>query len=366
MKKIMVVGPIPPPIHGESLALDNLIKSDEINDSFTIKVINTNRKNVNSAGKFSINKFFQDIIIIYKIFREQADIMYISISQTKLGLLRDLLIINLSQKKSCKIVTHLHGNNLGNTIDSLTNLEKKLAKHVLSKVNSAIVLGERLVSNYRGMVNDVNVIRNGISEDYIDYNEFEVAMLEKKDKKTLKIIYLSNLIESKGFLIAAKAVIELIKEGYQIELILAGAVHDNEKYEELLKIIKENNCKEIIKYIGIVTGEKKKGLLLNADIMLLPTYYKVEGQPISIIEGMAAGLPIISTNIGCIDEMIKDNGFLLEDSTVPKVREALRKLIEDKNLRIECSYNSRNRFEKYYCLDKYISGIKNIFTSVLR
>ncbi|MDW8516031.1 glycosyltransferase family 4 protein [Priestia flexa] len=366
MKKIMIIGPIPPPIHGESLALDNLIKSQEINNDFTIKVINTNRKNVSSAGKFSINKMFQDIIIIYKILKEKSDIMYISISQTKLGFLRDLIIINLSQKKSCKIVTHLHGNNLGNTIDSLTTFEKRLAKHVLSKVNSAIVLGERLISNYRGMVDNVNVVPNGIAKDYIDYNEFEVAMLEKKKKNTLKIIYLSNLIESKGFLIAAKAIIELIEEGYQIELVFAGAVHDTEKYEELLTIIKEHNCEEVIKYIGIVTGEKKKELLLNADVMLLPTYYKVEGQPISIIEGMAAGLPIVSTNIGCIDEMIKDNGFLLEDSTVPNVREALRKLIEDKNLRIECSYNSRNRFENYYCLDNYIYGLKNIFTSLLR
>ncbi|WWB84945.1 glycosyltransferase family 4 protein [Priestia aryabhattai] len=366
MKEVTIIGPIPPPIHGESLALDNLIKSEEINNSFSINVLNTNRKNVSNAGKFSFRKILQDINIIYKSYKQKSDIIYISISQTKLGLLRDLIIIKLVRRKSSKIITHLHGNNLGNTIDKLTPLEKKITKHTFGLIDTAIVLGEKLVPNYRNMASHVDVVSNGISKDYISIAELSDANLKRAKSKTLKLLYLSNLIESKGFLLATKAVIDLVKEGYKVELVLAGAIHDYDKYEEFKELLQKENCKEKIKYIGVVTGKYKKDLLLSSDIMVLPTNYKIEGQPISIIEGMAAGLPIVSTNVGCIDDMIQNNGILLEYPTVSDLKVSIKKLIEEEKLRMEYSDNSRQHFEKNYSLDNYIARIKDIFNDVSR
>lgn len=362
MKKIQIIGPVPPPIHGESMAINSIITSTTINDKFGITVINTNRKKVDKAGKFQLLKVIQDLKILHLVKKQKNDISYISISQTKLGLLRDLLIIYFASKTSKKIITHLHGNNLGNTIDNFPVLLNRFKKSILRKVDIGIVLGDNLKNNYRNLVEDVRIVHNGVPEDFISDDDFDFATNSRKNKDVVQVLYLSNLIESKGFLILSKAISNLVKKGYKVKLVLAGAIHDNENYEELLKLIKENNLENYITYRGLIVGDEKKQLLLESDIMVLPTSYKIEGQPLSLIEGMAAGLPIISTDIGCIGEMVKNNGILIDDNpTITKVENALTILLENNIGRYKSSLESRLLYKKNYTLSNYILNLVNIF-----
>ena len=68
MKKLLVIGPVPPPIHGESVAINSIIESEDIKSSYTLHILDTNRKNVKQAGKFSLKKIVQDVLLIIKLF----------------------------------------------------------------------------------------------------------------------------------------------------------------------------------------------------------------------------------------------------------------------------------------------------------
>ena len=91
---------------------------------------------------------------------------------------------------------------------------------------------------------------------------------------------------------------------------MTGAIYNQGVFYEKFKVIKNHNINDKIRYFGIANYNEKRSLLLSADVLALPTKYPVEGQPISIIEGMAAGLPIISSDKGVIPEMISGNGLI--------------------------------------------------------
>lgn len=363
MDKMLVVGPVPPPIHGESLAVHSVVKSDLLNRNYHISLINTNKLNVTNAGEFSIGKVLKDIKILQQVFANvfmrKKDICYISISQTRLGLLRDLVIILLCSLRSKKIITHLHGNNLGNVIDKMSRFERTLVKNIFKKIDSGIVLGNGLKNNFKGFTKSVKVVANGVDSNYITDEELNS---KEKDIEFIDIVYLSNLLESKGYQYLIEAVASLIEEGKNVRLTLAGAIFNQEKFDMIWNTVKDRGLEKRIKHLGVVDGIEKKQLLLSSDIMVLPTNYPIEGQPVSIIEGMAAGLPIIATKRGSIPDLITNNGILIEIGSTHLVKKTLSSLINNPKELKNMSKNSRENFLNNFTLEKNIKKIQVVIS----
>ncbi|MGG0571357.1 glycosyltransferase family 4 protein [Priestia megaterium] len=363
MDKMLVIGPVPPPIHGESLAVHSVVKSDLLNRNYHISLINTNKLNVTNAGKFSVGKVLKDIKILQQVFANvfmrKKDICYISISQTRLGLLRDLVIILLCSLRSKKIIAHLHGNNLGNVIDKMSRCERTLVKNIFKKIDSGIVLGNGLKNNFKGFTKSIKVVANGVDGNYITDEELNS---KEKDTEFIDIVYLSNLLESKGYQYLIEAVASLIEEGENVRLTLAGAIFNQEKFDMIWNTVKDRRLEERIKHLGVVDGIKKKQLLLSSDIMVLPTNYPIEGQPVSIIEGMAAGLPIIATKRGSIPDLITNNGILIETGSTHLVKKTLSSLINNPKELKNMSKNSRENFLNNFTLEKNIKKIQVVIS----
>lgn len=368
---LLIIGPIPPPIHGESLALKHLIEAEQVRRGYQITVVNTNRKTVSHGGRFSIYKIFKDLYNIYHVWQEtskrkQVDILYLSISQTKFGLIRDALVIRLSAKRVKKIVAHLHGNNLGNVLESSIPGLSGFIFNALKQIDTGIVLNESLSYNFKKLPKRIDVVANGIERNYFTDDEIKSAMNRRKRDHCFTILYLSNLIEAKGFTELVQATMDLLRKHANIQLLLAGQIYDHQLFKKLMSEVSVSKMNERIRYLGTVTGTSKKQLLLDADVMVLPTRYKIEGQPISIIEGMAAGLPIISTNQGAIPELIRGNGVILKEISPSNIISALQKLIQDDEFYNLLSINSRKHFLEKYTLDNYINGLVTVFDRGLK
>ncbi|WP_188803016.1 glycosyltransferase family 4 protein [Sporolactobacillus putidus] len=365
-RRLLVIGPVPPPIHGESLAIRHLTESEDTREKFQVTVINTNRKRVNSGGKFSLIKIFQDIGSAIRVRRivgkGQADIVYLSISQTKLGLIRDAVIILLVSGKVNQIVAHLHGNNLKNVLESLHPILTKFIFNMMKKIDTGIVLSRGLSQNFMNLPKRLEVIPNGIGRNLIRAQEIEsFSKVKNGEGHCFTILYLSNLIEAKGFSHLILAAMDLLRQHANIQLLLAGQVYDRKLFEQLMNRVAQERLDSRIRYLGTVTGVKKKQLLLKSDVMALPTSYKIEGQPISIIEGMAAGLPIISSSQGAIPELIEDSGIVLDVINRYSIAAAIKSLITDKALYEQYALNGRKTFLKKYTMDHYIEGLISVF-----
>ena len=84
----------------------------------------------------------------------------------------------------------------------------------------------------------------------------------------------------------------------------ANNVDGHNPYKSFFDQINEGNISRFVKYHGVIDGQLKQEFLNNADILILPTYYKIEGQPICIIEALSFGMPVITTDYRGIPEQI--------------------------------------------------------------
>ncbi|MFJ8265537.1 glycosyltransferase family 4 protein [Peribacillus asahii] len=354
-KKICIIGQFPPPIHGLSKALDTIVKSEYLDDKFLLHIINlTNNK-----------LFIRNLNEIKKI---DADIYYFTISQTKLGNIRDMVILNTLIKKRKKIIVHYHGGYYKSLYDSFSFFQKYVNQKLLNQINIMIVLSEGLKKLFSDVV---QLDRIRVCENFVEDNSLiETPLFENKinnlknNTKTLKVLYLSNFIESKGYLDVLNAAINLKTEN--VEFHFAGAFFKNDKEKQFMDYISKNSLNKTVVYHGVVKGEEKKQLLRQCDIFVLPTYYPKEGQPISIIEAMGNGLTIISSNhAGIPDIVTSENGYLVNPQSPRQISDYILILLNNRSKLIDFGvYNRFYTLKRFKEID-YIKRLENIFDEVL-
>mgnify|MGYP002630359655 CR=1 FL=1 len=307
--KILIIGPFSPPITGESLANDTVLKNLKKDSKFTTEYINNAfpifKEN---SGAFSFSKtyfYFLKYINIYKVFRNQ--IVYITLGQTFFGVLKYAPFILLSKILNKKIIIHIHGNHIGIEYQKQKGIKKRILKSLVSSADRGIVLSELLIPNLSPFLSKGNVfILSNFVEDYLILPEDKITNLKTTD--TLKIVYLSNLMTEKGVLDLIGALKILNKKGVKYKAKLAGNIDVSIKDKILSKIDKNN----LIEYLGVVSGLKKKELLLWANVFTFPSYYPIEGQPISLLEAMATGNIILTTKHAGIPDIFSEaNGFYI-------------------------------------------------------
>lgn len=182
----------------------------------------------------------------------------------------------------------------------------------------------------------------------------------------LRVVYLSNLIESKGYLDVLRAAGECKRRGIPPHVSFAGGWVDSSR---LLanRIVAEEKLGDEVQFLGVVTGEAKWHLLARSDVFVLPSYYPYEDQPISIVAAMASGLPLITTPVGCVEDMVRDgiNGYLVEPRNPSMLATKLEVLYRQPDLRLEMGFQSRKTFEKEFTADKMMARLEAVFKDVL-
>lgn len=132
--------------------------------------------------------------------------------------------------------------------------------------------------------------------------------------------------------------------------------------EELSKELKVNSNIECVGWIDI---NKKKKLLKESSVLVLPSYN--EGLPMAILEAMSAGKAIISTTVGAIPEVIDDmeNGILIEAGDIESLSIAIEQIISNKNLLQQISINNIKKIKEQYERKSMHSRLKGYFDDIL-
>jgi L-malate glycosyltransferase len=171
----------------------------------------------------------------------------------------------------------------------------------------------------------ISVIYNGVNT-----NEFKMS---KKNNKKLILISTGRLISRKGYQYLIPAL-----NGLDVELHLIG---DGNLTEELKELANQNKVN--VKFLGKKTHNELIKYLGKADVFVLPSLN--EGMSNSILEAMSCGLPIITTNTGGSEELIKDNGFIVKKGNVEKLRTSMEKFIKEPILIKKMGIKSRKLAE---------------------
>lgn len=306
---ILVIGPFPLPVHGCSLANEVFVRQLANSDDLQVEIINTNAVNVssNQVGAFSFGKIISFLKSYKKIaLIKKADIVYTTPGQTFFGIAKYIPFYWLCKRMGIPYIIHLHGNHLGNEYKKLTGIKRGIFAKYIKGASAGIVLSDSLRDNFEDLIpaEKVYVAENFALNEVIDYSN-----PVKFDDK-LRLLYLGNLMKEKGILDVLDSLILLRNAGVPFTADIAGKIED-ESQDLILDRLEQ--LKDNITFHGVVHGQDKVKLLYGANVFILPTYYKMEGQPISIIEAMAAGNIIVTTQFSGIPDIVGEkNGYFVK------------------------------------------------------
>ena len=355
--KVCFIAQFPPPIHGLSKAVDTLYNSQLKEECDFEKVDITN------------NKLF--VFNLIKIIKSKASLFYFTISQSKGGNIRDLIILKLISLRHKKCVIHLHGGYYRDLVDNkLAKWQKNANYKAIRKLEGVIVLGQSLKHIFEGMIEDkkIFVVPNCVDDEYLLTEKDLKNKIENVNKKTFKdVLYLSNFIKDKGY----EYVLELAKiekQEYEKTNIKNFHFHfagkfftDNEK-QEFFDSINKNKLNQFVTYHGVVTGDEKRTLLKKSDIFVLLTTYPKEGQPISILEAMGNGMAVVTTNHAGIPDLVENesNGLVIDKKHI-NINDIYIKI---KNMDEKKIFSNNYESAKKYSQANYIYNMKKIFDNL--
>lgn len=354
MKKLLAVGPIPPPINGMSKAFA-LSAAGLKAKGWNVDVVNVADHSHRRRSAFTLERAggVARILVAGWARLRRCDVLYVAISQSRLGFLKDSALLVPAALLGKRTVLHLHGADFRNFYEAQPYLAQKVIQGVLQNAWKIIVLTPGMESDFDmvpGWQEKVEVVANA--------SEMPIGGARLAPERQLHVLYLSNLLVEKGFLDVLDGALELSRRlpEWRLKLDFAGAFQlgrDEYRSIEALKREFEERVAAApanlsVYWHGVVDGQKKRALLQDSDVFVLPTYI-TEGQPISVLEALAAGLPVIATaQRGIVASLPESFRELLVPPKSPSViADALMRLATEPALYEKLSRDGVQRAKQY-------------------
>ena len=359
MKKILFVLHLPPPIHGASMVGKYIHDSIIISEKFDCRYINlTTAATLEDIGKKSITKLFMVPYLLFTIWREiktfQPEIVYMT-PNAKGGAFyyKDFPIVQMLKCMECKVVIHYHNKGVATRQDRW--LDDLLYRRFFKGLK-VILLAKALYTDVEKYVKweDVYICPNGIpvaSSLRGQRPSFKIQDSGFKNRVP-RLLFLSNLIESKGVFVLLDALKILKDKGYSFVCDFVGGETkeiDTKRFDEE---VRKRGLNEIAIYQGRKYGDEKEKAFEDADIFVFPTYYDNECFPLVLLEAMQHGLPCVTTEEGGIKDMVQGSGLTVNGSSPDELAvgtvEALETLINDSDLRRRMADAGRERVKELF------------------
>jgi|TARA_R100000479_G_scaffold165252_1_gene104445 glycosyltransferase involved in cell wall biosynthesis len=358
--KILFLVQLPPPVHGASLMNKLLAESELLNNKYHIDTIPIQLSNkMEGLGNFSLGKIFGACSIYFKLLGKllfnKYDLVYFTLSPLGFAFYKDAISVCILKIFRKNIVLHLHGKGIKNEIEN--KLKRRIYKFVFKNVE-VIQLAEALKNDIQDIYPKTPYfLPNGVKKN-------DVVATERTNTIPT-FIYLSNLMKDKGILVFLEAIRNLKEYDNQFKVHIVGPSSDV-TIEQLEVYISQNKLTNV-KLFGPAFNEKKYEHLLKSDVFVLPTYYKNECFPLSILEAYQTGLVVLSTDNGAIPSMVQENknGFLVPQRDVEALAERMRYLIKNPQQIETIKENNKKEFNEKYTEEIFIHNFETIIDDIL-
>lgn len=214
------------------------------------------------------------------------------------------------------------------------------SKPILQNADAVLALTEDMKQKMREICDrDISVVPNGI-----DLERFKISSGGKKEGNAKTIIFVGRLHPVKGvqYLIEAMAIVH--QQMPDVKLVIVGDGMERARLEEFAEKLNLNGC---IQFAGQVPQESIPRFMHQADVFVLSSLSESFG--IVNLEAMAAGLPIVATNVGGIPDIVEEgvNGYLVNAKNPDEIAERVLIFLQNDEMREEISANNREKAEMF-------------------
>jgi len=365
--RLLIIGPTPPPFHGVAVAIEALLKS-RLTDVFEVTHLDlADRRgiaHVNKPDWHDVALFVRQWFRLWRLLlTRRPQVVYLVLSQTTVGFIRDSLLIWPSLLLGAKVVTHLHGGALREWYESRWAPMRAYVRAVLGTVARMIVLGESLRPIFSGLLPDdrIAVVPNGV-----DLREDESEREPPNGTRPWRILHLNTLNRMKGTLVLLAAIPTVLRHRRDVSFVFAGKWSHAQHQQVAEWYIEQHRLEPYITFLGEVSGPEKEAVLRSADLFVFPGIQQ-EGQPMVVLEAMAAGLPIVFTNQGCLRETVINGECGVEAYTEDPydLGERICCLLDHPEDQLSFGRNARRRCQLFFNKECHLERMIHTFQDVL-
>jgi glycosyltransferase involved in cell wall biosynthesis len=254
-----------------------------------------------------------------------------------------------------QVIAHVHN---GNFHEVFRQYGSSQSARRMEEMVDTFILTSRLLSNRaEDHISDSKrkVVPYTIDEQVRCSDEEVKAKIDGRSaESTLRVLYLSNMIGTKGYRDVAEAVEQYNADGGRTATVdFVGDWPSSQSRRRFMEQLSGYQHSGEMRVHGRVTDrERLRGMMLEADVFVLPTYYPNEAQPIAIIEMLNAGTPVIATEHAAIPEYVFDdeNGYLVDKQSPSQIKRGLEALSDRSNWQ-EKARSARRTYEEMFSPD---------------
>lgn len=196
----------------------------------------------------------------------------------------------------------------------------------------------------------------------VDPEFFHPAAAEQRADNAFRIVTIGSLVWPKGYEYALLAIRQLVDSGLDVRFEIIGA---GPEHSRVLYTVDDLNLKEHVHLLGQLPPDDVRRRLQQADVFLLASLS--EGISNAVLEAMACGLPVVTTDCGGMREAVADGveGFVVPVRDPAAMAEALRKLAADPELRATMGQRARERILGEFTLEQQTQQFLALYRDVL-
>ncbi len=364
-KRILFIGPLPPPVHGSAVVSQQIKDSILIKKAFDCDWVNlSTSRRMEEIGKKTLSKPFRLTGALMRelwlLLTHRYDLCYLAITCHGIGFLKDSPFVLMCKLFQRKIVIHQHNKGMANDVDKWPY---RWLLPLCYKNARVILLSWYLYSDIEKVVPRENVVicPNGIKVDKRNNNE------SVRNKNAVPhLLFLSNLIKSKGVFVLLDALKILKDKDYSFICDFVGGETKEIDAKRFADEVNRRKLNRFVVYWGRKYGKEKEEYFEKSDMFVFPSME--DCFPLVILEAMASKLPIVTTAEGAIPDEVRDgeNGLIAKRQDAESLADCICKLIDDPELRTKMGENGQRRLVSMFTETAFEERMNGILWTALR
>ena len=353
--RVLQIGPLPPPVGGMASVVVNLLSALE--PYCEIRLIDNQKRTPQNRALWQgmlvqLRQLWQ-LFLLCVTWR--PNIVHIH-TFSWFTFWRNTIDVVVSKLIFRRVVLHIHGGQFHKFLNSLSWWKRMLVRLVFRASDRVVVLSEEWSRRLSGWcaAEKLVVVPNGVPVQ---------SMGCKQKDEIIHVLCLANYSEAKGQSDLLRAVAGT-SDPSSFKIALLG-VESEKGYRELLhSLVDKLNLTGQVEIPGPKIGIEKQSYMNKADIFCLPSYD--EGLPMSMLEAMATGIPVIMTRVGAIPEVISDrvDGFLYDPGNVNDLTKCIDYLVENPERAEIIGLAGYERVKQEYSIEVAAARIMTIYREI--